>query len=324
MVFVPDLPLPREGLRSPTVHEGEDLSLARWAIAHGDALAMLRSMPDACVDAVITDEPYSSGGMTRGDRMVDTREKYVVDKDIDPANIRADFAGDNRDQRSFLAWCAVWLAEALRVAKPGAPLVMFSDWRQLPTVTDAIQCGGWVWRGLVPWDKTEGVRPQMGRFAAQCEYVAWGSAGPMREDLAPVIGCLPGLVRCAVRKEDKHHQVGKPTAVMQALVRIAPPGGIVLDPFAGSSTTGVACILEGRRYLGFEMVPHYLSTSVERLEAAGRSVGLEEFRAGQAGLFERPTEPAPPPVPRAGEKGAAARKKATRARPRAGGKGSRP
>lgn len=114
-----------------------------------------------------------------------------------------------------------------------------------------LQAGGFVWRGLVVWDKTEACRPAMGRFAAQCEYIAWGRAGPSqdRED----VGCLWGVIREPVRVADKHHITGKPTAVMQQLVRVCPPDGTVLDPFAGSGTTGVAALLKGRRFVGIEI-----------------------------------------------------------------------
>ncbi len=146
---------------------------ARWSFERCNCLARLRDMPDACVDAVITDAPYSSGGFTRGDRMAAPSAKY---EQSGQKLERVDFAGDNRDQRSFGYWCALWLAECLRIARPGSPICLFTDWRQLPTTTDALQAGGWVWRGILPWDKTEGARPMRGRFTAQCEYVVWGSA----------------------------------------------------------------------------------------------------------------------------------------------------
>jgi site-specific DNA-methyltransferase (adenine-specific) len=260
------------------------LGADRWRWHDGEALAYLRGLPDACVDAVITDPPYSSGGFTRGDRMASTTSKYV---DRIDANARPEFSGDNRDQRAFAYWCALWLAEALRVAKPQAPICMFTDWRQLPSTSDSLQAGGWVWRGIVPWDKTEGARPRMGGFRNQCEYVVWGSAGPLaeRED----VGCLGGLIRQAVEKvADKHHIAGKPTQVMQALARICPPGGIILDLFAGSGTTGVGALLEGRRFLGVEVVPAYGVVARARLAAVANDVGLEELRAGQAPLFPEP------------------------------------
>lgn len=116
-----------------------------WTVIHGEALAALLDLPGACAAAVITDPPYSSGGFTRGDRMAATSNKYVMTA----LTQRPEFAGDNRDQRGYLVWCTLWLDQALRVTMPGGSLLMFTDWRQLPTTIDAVQAGGWVWRGIV-------------------------------------------------------------------------------------------------------------------------------------------------------------------------------
>lgn len=228
----------------------------------GDCLDVMRSLPDASVDAVIADPPYSSGGQFRGDRMGKPSVKYQSS-----GTVRAyhEFDGDNRDQRSFGFWCTLWLSECLRVARPGAPICLFADWRQLPITTDALQAAGWTWRGVAVWDKTEAARPQVGRFRAQTEFVAWGSKGGMaaRRD----VGCLPGVFRHVVRQDDKHHLTGKPTELMRAVVGICPPGGTVLDPFMGSGTTGVACVLTGRRFLGIELKPAYHEIVGRRLAA---------------------------------------------------------
>src|SRR5207245_2768302 len=187
---------------------------------HGEALAFLRTLPDASADAVITDPPYSSGGQYRGDRQGSTRQKYVPNK---TKMVRPDFSGDNRDQRSYQFWSSLWLSECLRIAKPGAPICIFSDWRQLPTTTDAVQAGGWIWRGIAVWDKTTGCRPTLGRFASQAEYVVWGSKGPMpfKRD----VPALPGVFSFAVKPSEKHHMTGKPPALMRELVRISADGG---------------------------------------------------------------------------------------------------
>ena len=235
----------------------------RVTLYGGDALAVLASLPQARVDAVVTDPPYSSGGMVRSDRMNDVHSKYV-NSDSGSGQDLAAFSGDNRDQRAYGYWSALWLSECLRVTKPGGVCLLFTDWRQLPITTDALQAGGWVWRGVVPWVKPD-ARPQGGRFTAQCEYVIWGSAGSMPMDMYG--GCLPGFYQERAPR-NREHIAQKPIGVMRSLVKIAPGGGIVLDPFMGAGTTGVAAVLEGRRFIGAEQTEHFRRISRERIEAA--------------------------------------------------------
>jgi site-specific DNA-methyltransferase (adenine-specific) len=239
----------------------------RVRLWQGDALAVLAGLPDGSVDALITDPPYSSGGMTRGDRVgPDPNAKYVQSG---TARELATFAGDNRDQRGYGYWCALWLGEALRVVRPGGGVALFADWRQLPTTTDILQAAGFVWRGVVPWVKPN-ARPQVGRFAAACEYVVWGSAGPMPADYSEP--CLPGFLHC-LSPRDREHITQKPVDVMRHLVRIAPPGGVVLDPFMGAGTTGVAAVIESRRFWGVEITDHFAAVARRRiLHAAGQAV----------------------------------------------------
>jgi DNA modification methylase len=62
------------------------------------------------------------------------------------------------------------------------------------------------------------------------------------------------------------HPTVKPIALMRWLVKlVTPPGGIVLDPFTGSGSTGVAAVLEGRRFLGIEREPEYVDIACARL-----------------------------------------------------------
>jgi site-specific DNA-methyltransferase (adenine-specific) len=234
-------------------------------LLHGDSLALLANLDSDSVDAVVTDPPYSSGGQFRGDRMGSTAGKYGGENFVD-------FHGDNRDQRAFLAWMGVWLGEVLRIAKPGAPCLLFTDWRQLPTMTDALQVGGWTWRGVVPWVKS-GSRPAFKQraFLNVCEFVVWGTAGSSTTEDGSTVP-LPGFYQCPAPR-DRDHQTQKPVEVMRELVKIVPPDGVILDPFMGSGTTGVAAMIEGRRFIGCEMVEHYAQVAERRIrEAQGQSV----------------------------------------------------
>jgi site-specific DNA-methyltransferase (adenine-specific) len=71
------------------------------------------------------------------------------------------------------------------------------------------------------------------------------------------------------RFRQNFHPTVKPTALMQYLIRlVTPEGGVVLDPFAGSGSTGKAAILEGKRFIGIELTPEYLPIIEGRLKHA--------------------------------------------------------
>lgn len=247
----------------------------RYAMHHTEALAFLRTLETASVHAVITDPPYCSGGQTMAERARPTGKKYVT---TGQKSVLPDFEGDFRDQRGFAAWASLWLGECMRVLKPGGVLLTFIDWRMLPTMTDAVQVAGLVWQGIVVWNKTDGCRPQRGRFRSQAEYVVWASRGPMNTRNHPVV--LPGVFTVQPRAGGKHHQVGKPELLMDQLVRIVPPGGVVCDPFAGSATTGVSALRAGLRFIGCELSPGYYEVARERLAAATRARAMQAAALG--------------------------------------------
>jgi site-specific DNA-methyltransferase (adenine-specific) len=238
-----------------------------WTLRHGDALPELLAMPENSVDAVITDPPYSSGGFTRADKANTPSKKY---QQCGVARVYPEFSGDNLDQRSYTAWSTLWISECVRVLKPGGYFMVFTDWRQLPAMTDAVQAGGVFWRGVIAWNKGRGSRaPHKGYFRHQCEYIVWGTKGQavkLTHD-----GPFDGCISVSVRQADKFHLTGKPTALMRELARPVPPGGIILDPFAGSGTTGVGALQEGRRFIGIEREAAYIDIARERLESAGEN-----------------------------------------------------
>jgi len=84
------------------------------------------------------------------------------------------------------------------------------------------------------------------------------------------------------------HPTVKPIALMRWLVRlITPPGGLVLDPFTGSGSTGVAAVLEGARFIGCELSPEYAQLARARIAHAA------DEDDDQLALFERSELKAP-------------------------------
>jgi len=118
-----------------------------------------------------------------------------------------------------------------------------------------------------------------------------GGGGLNHEELGRKYGSIKGTHR-------NHHPTVKPVALMRWLCNLTrtPTGGVVLDPFMGSGTTGVAAIQAGRSFIGIDLSEEYCQIAEGRIshahrwkqdeEAAPTGVTVEEHRSGQLGLFD--------------------------------------
>lgn len=93
-----------------------------------------------------------------------------------------------------------------------------------------------------------------------------------------VVECEGGAFNKA-RLAFNHHPTVKPTELMRYLCRlVTPPGGLILDPFMGSGSTGKAAILEGFRFIGIEQEAEYLEIAKARIaHVVGKSSGMLPF-----------------------------------------------
>ena len=157
---------------------------------------------------------------------------------------------------------AEWLYDARKACKVGAPICLFIDWRQYPSITDALQWAGWIWRGTAVWDKGNS-RPQKGRFRQQAEYIVWGSNGPM--PINRPVSCLPGVFRYG-NPQNRIHVTEKPLQLMKDVIQICEPGGRILDPFAGAGTTILAAVEEGYETVGIEVTDAYYKLGSDRVK----------------------------------------------------------
>jgi site-specific DNA-methyltransferase (adenine-specific) len=231
---------------------------------NNDAITVLPTLPSESVDAAVTDPPYRAGGASPVSRGVDMGHKI---QDADSKTKYPPMVGVSRDQRSQLAWMTLWLAECWRIAKDnGAPL-LFSDWRQLPLFTDAVQAAGWCWRSTVVWDKTTAARPNKGYFRHQAEYILFATKGAWT---APTTLCLPGVFSVPASQTAKNHLTAKPVKLIMELLAVLPPDATVLDPFMGGGAIPRACALTGRDCIGIELQPDSYARAVEFVGSPGR------------------------------------------------------
>lgn len=224
----------------------------------GDMWQVMSEMPDRSVDAVITDPPYCSGSISEAGR---TRSKG---QGLRSETIRrlSWFTGDNMGTAG-LAWLLRSMAvESCRVAKESASLLAFCDWRMISTLQPSIESSGLRFQNLVVWDKE-----QLGLgtgFRAQHELVmhfTYGSPEYYDKGISNVIRCK------RVPRDDREHQTQKPKELIGKLIRVTcPVDGVVLDPFAGSGTTGIAAWIEKRRCILIERDVDYCELIVRRIK----------------------------------------------------------
>lgn len=235
---------------------------ARAALVRGSGEQLLANLPAESVDLFLSDPPYSSGGMVRSDRAHGNKAttKYTHSRSYD-----LDILGDTRDALGYLAWASVWLRDVHRALRPGSIAAVFTDWRQLPALTMAMQAGGLIYRGVMTWHKGQGSRPQPGRPRQEDEFIVWGTAGPRPTEGPPLRGHFEG----PTPPHERYMVCSKPEALMEELMAMAPAGGLVVDPFLGAGTTAVAALRTGRRIVGAELSEKNLEVARRRLAGEG-------------------------------------------------------
>lgn len=86
------------------------------------------------------------------------------------------------------------------------------------------------------------------------------------------------------KPQGNHHPTVKPTDLMAYLVRlVTPTAGVVLDPFMGSGSTGKACMREGMRFIGIDMMDEYVKIAHARI---GHELAVVEAAAALAAIPE--------------------------------------
>lgn len=245
-----------------------------WRLIRGDCLdptTGLASLADKSVDHVITDPPYEAEAHTQGRRCFSGASGEYAKGGVGERPL--DFDPITDDLRGAIG------REVARVSRRWA--VVFCQVEAAMKWRSALVDGGSVYRRAGVWVKPgaapqfTGDRPGMGyETLVICHSPGrstWNSGGKH------------GVWTFSPQSADRQHTTQKPLPLMEALVRdFTDPGELVCDPFAGSGTTGVACIRLGRRFVGWEKDPRYHAIAVKRLRAAREQ--LRMFESG--GLVE--------------------------------------
>jgi site-specific DNA-methyltransferase (adenine-specific) len=230
----------------------------------GDCIEISRELPDASIDAVLTDPPYSSGTRREGAKGV----RKSMNREVDNEEW---FSTDSLTTDGF--W---WLMHAnavqwRRLTREGAHVLAFIDWRMWPHMTGAIEAADLRRFGMLVWDKSHF---GMGMyFRNQHELVMHFTNGRGKEAARHDVGNVLRVPR--VMGDDSEHLTQKPVELLERLLSVVTtPTDVVFDPFMGSGSTGVACSGLGRPFVGIEVEPRYFDIACRRIEDAQRQERL--------------------------------------------------
>lgn len=264
------------------------MSEPTYVLHHADCLDVLRAMPDKSVDHVITDPPYEAEAHTKARRaLVDSTQRrgavntgkvrridqpLVISFGQMTDTLRVDVATEisRIARRWVLAFCQIEAVGAWRKSFESAGL----EWVR-----------GGIWRKPNGAPQFTGDRPGQG---FECIAIAhapvpakkrWNRGGDHAVWVCP-------LDHNAGGGGQQEHPTTKPLRLMVDLIEdFSDPGETILDPFAGSGTTGVAAIRLGRRFIGVEKDEKYAALARARLDAEAADSTLAAARAGQVPLF---------------------------------------
>lgn len=213
-----------------------------WHIEQGDALELMKRLPDESIDAVITDPPY---------RINYNSNRY---KNGNP------FSSIKNDHLIFFP-----IDEMIRVLKPTGALFAFYSFKR-PVLDERI-------KNSIVWVKNNWTAGDLnGDFGNQYEQILFiprEKFGIHSKRYSNVweFGRVPA--------SELMHPTQKPLDLMQRLVEVSTDEGqIILDPFMGSGTTGVAALQLERNFIGYELDEKYFSIAKKRIESASMQTKL--------------------------------------------------
>ena len=221
-------------------------------LINDNAIDFMKTLEDESIDAIITDPPYGisrdNNFTTMGRAGIDFGE---WDKDFDLTN---------------------WIKVAAPLLKKGGNIVIFNDWKNMTYITKSLEDNGFEVKDLIRWKKTNAMpRNRDRRFITDYEVAVWAvkKGGKWTFNRLSETYEIPEIVGGITPKSEKiygGHPTQKPIYVMKWLIeRLTNECELVLDPFMGSGTTGVACKELNREFIGVELDENYYNIAYNRI-----------------------------------------------------------
>lgn len=228
-------------------------------ILQADMMDIMKRFPDNHFDCLVTDCPYriSSGGSTGHDSFLRTDKKNLQSGRLFEHN-EIEFSD--------------WLPEVYRVLKSKSHAYIMVNGRNLSKLQSDAESVGFRFQNLLVWKKNNQTPNRY--YMQQAEFILMLRKGKARNINSMGISNIlevPVVI-------NRHHPTQKPIELMQILIENSTDqGNVVLDPFAGSGTTGLACMRSKRKFVMIEKDPRYYEVALQRIHSERQSETLSLF-----------------------------------------------
>jgi len=222
---------------------------AYFQLFRSDAVEWLRRLPDECLDLVVTDPPYES---LEKHRAVGTTTRLSHSKSS--SNEWFEIFPNHRFEELF--------SEIVRVLKTDRHFYLFCDAETMFVAKPiAEKVGLKFWKPLI-WDKR---RIGMGyHYRARYECILFFEKGKRRLNDLGIADILEAP------RVSTGYPTEKPVSIAETLIRQSTePGELVADPFMGSSSAGIAAVLNNRSFVGNDLSQMAINLAYERMASAG-------------------------------------------------------
>lgn len=215
-------------------------------LMYGDCLEGMKEIPDGSVDLVLTDPPYkvtSRGGRTSAGGML-----------LDTLVRKGEVFAENNTPLS----CT--LLEVRRVLKDGGHIYLMSNNKNILGHMNTIkECGFTIIKNLI-WVKNNKIMSQA--YMSQFEYIIFARKGSFKK----INNCGTSDVLMFENPREKIHPTEKPVNLLEVIIgNSSDLGEVVLDPFMGSGSAGVACRNLNRKFIGIELDDKYFNIAKDRI-----------------------------------------------------------
>lgn len=231
-------------------------------IYYGNALELIKSIPDSSIDLVVTDPPYkvtargnsgNTGGMLA--KKIYMQGKVFVENDVKIS----DFA-----------------SELYRVLKQQTHCYVMCNHINLKPYLNELERVGFKITKVLIWDKGNKINGQY--YMGQVEFIIFCRKGKAKRVTDCGVSELISIPNKKTKRKDgtNYHDTEKPVALMQLLIeQSSEVGQVVLDPFVGIGSTAVACVKTGRSFIGYELDQEYYTIALARVEKLKRKFQYE-------------------------------------------------